>query len=62
MRGSIAAKISVFVGVLVLVISVGLGLIGYYSGSSAVIDQVEQALIMDVEEAVAYLETSFVCS
>jgi ABC-type dipeptide/oligopeptide/nickel transport system permease subunit len=61
-RGSIAAKISVFVGVLVLVISVGLGLIGYYSGSSAVIDQVEQALIMDVEEAVAYLETSFVCS
>ncbi len=62
MRGSIAAKVSVFVGVLVLVISVGLGLIGYYSGSSAVIDQVEQALIMDVEEAVAYLETSFVCS
>jgi hypothetical protein len=61
-RGSIAAKVSVFVGVLVLVISVGLGLIGYYSGSSAVIDQVEQALIMDVEEAVAYLETSFVCS
>lgn len=59
MRGSIAAKVSVFVGVLALVISVGLGLIGYYSGSSAVIDQVEQALIMDVEEAVAYLESQF---
>ena len=50
MRGGIAVKISVFVGVLVLVISVGLGLIAYYSGSSAVIKQVEQALMSEAEE------------
>lgn len=57
MRGSISVKISVFVGVLVLVISVGLGLIAYYSGSSAVIKQVEQALMSEAEEAAKFLES-----
>ena len=59
MRGSIALKISAFVGVLVLVVSAGLGLIAYFSGSSAVINQVEQALLREVEEAVVYLESQF---
>lgn len=59
MKRSIAVRISVFVGVLVLVISVGLGLFAYSRGSSAVIKQVEQALIMEAEEAVEYLESRF---
>lgn len=59
MKRSIAVRISVFVGVLVLVISVGLGLFAYSRGSSAVTKQVEQALIMEAEEAVEYLESRF---
>ncbi|HBN95995.1 MAG TPA: methyl-accepting chemotaxis protein, partial [Firmicutes bacterium] len=59
LKRSIAVRISVFVGVLVLVISVGLGLFAYSRGSSAVTKQVEQALIMEAEEAVEYLESRF---
>ncbi len=59
MRGSIGAKISVLVAVLVIVISAGLGLVAYQVGSSAVIQQVEQALLMEAEEAVHYLQSRF---
>ena len=59
MRKGIALRIGAFVGVLVLIISAGLGILAYYRGSSAVIKQVEQALIMQAEEAVEYLETRF---
>lgn len=59
LRKGIALRIGAFVGVLVLIISAGLGILAYYRGSSAVIKQVEQALIMQVEEAVEYLETRF---
>jgi methyl-accepting chemotaxis protein len=38
---------------------VGLGLFAYSRGSSAVTKQVEQALIMEAEEAVEYLESRF---
>lgn len=59
LRKGIALRIGAFVGVLVLIISAALGILAYYRGSSAVIKQVEQALIMQVEEAVEYLETRF---
>ncbi len=59
LRKGIALRIGAFVGVLVLIISAGLGILAYYRGSSAVIKQVEQALIMQAEEAVEYLETRF---
>lgn len=59
MRKGIALRIGAFVGVLVLIISAALGILAYYRGSSAVIKQVEQALIMQAEEAVEYLETRF---
>lgn len=59
MKKGIALKISVFVGVLILVISAGLGLVAYLRSSSAVTRQVEQALIMQAKEAVEYLEARF---
>lgn len=59
MRGSIAGKISVLVGILVVLISAGLGFAAYRVGSSAVIQQVEQALLKEVDEAVHYLESRF---
>ena len=59
MRGSIALKISAFGGVLLLVGCAWLGLIAYFSGSSAVIIQVVLALLRVVEDAVVYLESQF---
>lgn len=59
MKRSIAARISVYVGVLVLIISAGMGLFAYYRGSSAVIKNVEEALIMQAQEAAEYLESRF---
>ncbi len=59
MKRSIAVRISVYVGVLILIISAGLGLFAYYRGSSAVTKQVEGALIMQAGEAAEYLESRF---
>ncbi|NLL48806.1 MAG: methyl-accepting chemotaxis protein, partial [Firmicutes bacterium] len=59
MKRSIAVRISVYVGVLILAISVGLGLLAYNRGSSAVTKQVEEALIMQAKEAAEYLESRF---
>jgi len=59
LKQGIALRIAVFVGVLVLVVSAGLGLMAYLRSSAAVIKQVEAALIMQAQEAVEYLETRF---
>ncbi|NLJ80948.1 MAG: methyl-accepting chemotaxis protein [Firmicutes bacterium] len=56
---SLAAKISIYVGLLVLVVSVGLGIFAYQNGSSAVLEEVEQALILQAEEASRYVESRF---
>ncbi len=56
---SIAAKIAVYVAVLVLVICSGLGVISYKFGSAAVVDEVNIALEQQAEEASRYLESVF---
>ena len=58
MRG-IALKISVYAAILVLVICVGLGILAYTNGSSAVVEEVEQALIMQAKQAGEYIEGRF---
>jgi len=58
-RRSIAFRISVYVGVLVLIICAGMGYLAYNRGSSAVIRQVEDALIMQAEEAAGYVQSRF---
>lgn len=57
MRRSIAGRISFSVGVLILVICLGLGFLAYLRGSSAVIKQVEQTLLMQAEESAHYVES-----
>lgn len=59
MRKGIALKISIYVGILVLVICGGLGYFAYSRGSSAVKGQVEQALIMQAQEAAGAVESTF---
>jgi len=59
LKRSIAVRISVYVGVLVLLISGGLGIIAYTRSSAAVTKQVEEALIMQAQEAAEYLESRF---
>lgn len=59
MKRSIAVRISVYVGLLVIVFCGGLGVISYFRGASAVTTQVENALLMQAEQAVEYLESRF---
>ena len=56
---SITTKISVYAGILVLIICAGLGFFAYNSGSSAVLGEVEQALVLQAEEAARYVEGRF---
>lgn len=56
MKRGIAFKVSLYIGILVLFICGGLGIFAYTSGSSAVRDQVEQALIIQAQEAAGYVE------
>lgn len=56
---SIATKISVYVGLLVLIVSVSLGWLAYNNGSSAVLAEVEQALVLQAEEASRYIDSTF---
>lgn len=56
---SVAAKASLAIGSLVLVMCVGLALVAYNSSSSAVMEEVEQALMMQAEEASHYVESRF---
>ena len=59
MRRSIAFRMSVYIGLLVLAICSGMGYLAYNRGSSAVINQVEEALIMQAEEAAEYVQSRF---
>ena len=54
---SIATKISLFIGLIVLIICGGLGLLAYTRSSSAVLDQVEQGLLLVAEEASRYVDS-----
>lgn len=56
---SIGVKISVYIGLLILAVCVSLGLFAYSNGSSAVIAEVEQALVMQANEASRYVERGF---
>lgn len=56
---SLGAKISIYAGIVVLILSVGFGFFAYHYGSSAVLAEVEQALIMQAEEAGRYVESRF---
>lgn len=56
-RGSIATKISLFTGLLVLIMCGGLGLLAYTRSSSAVLVEVEQALLLLTEEASRYVNS-----
>ena len=56
---NIATKISVYVGIVVLIACASLGVIAYFDGSAAVIEEVEQALFQQAVEASRYVETRF---
>ena len=56
---SIALKISVYAALLVFIICIGLGILAYTNGSSAVVEEVEQALIMQAKQAGEYIEGRF---
>lgn len=54
---SIAGKIAFYAALLVTLGSVGLAFLAYHYGSDAVVQEVEQALIMQAEESSQYLES-----
>lgn len=58
-KRSVSAKIAIYTGGLILVMCVGLGLLAYYNGSSAVLEEVERALLMQAEQAGEYIESRF---
>ncbi|NMB00710.1 MAG: methyl-accepting chemotaxis protein [Firmicutes bacterium] len=55
---SIASKISIYAGVLVFVICAGLGLFAYSRGTSAVLEEVERALMLQADEASEFVGTA----
>lgn len=57
MKKSIAVRLGVSIGVLILMICLGLWFFSYLGGSRAVINQVETALLMQAEEAAHYVES-----
>ena len=44
MKRSLALRLSIYIAVIVILISAGLGLFSYYKGSEAVLTKVEEAL------------------
>ena len=56
LKRGIALRISLFIGVLVLLISAGFGILAYYQGSATASKQVEEALVMQAGEAAEYLQ------
>lgn len=56
---SLKLKISIYVGLLVFLMSLGLGFLAYNQGSSAVVSEVEQAIRLQAEEGSRYLESRF---
>jgi len=55
----ISTKISVYVGLIILVACGALGIIAFYNGSSAVLSEVKQALEIQVTESVLLVEGEF---
>src|SRR5690554_6452843 len=58
-KWGLGAKIAVVGGILVLLMGVGLSMLAYINGSDAVKTQAEQALGLQAELAVQYLQTEF---
>ncbi|HKM43753.1 MAG TPA: methyl-accepting chemotaxis protein, partial [Limnochordia bacterium] len=56
---TMAAKMSLYVGVLLLVICVVLGVVSYQRGASAVREEINEALSLIAEEGSRYLEATF---
>jgi len=54
---TISAKIALFGGCLTFFICLGLGLLAYQNGSNAVMEEVEQALLLQAEEASRYIDS-----
>ncbi|KLU40867.1 MAG: methyl-accepting chemotaxis protein [Limnochordia bacterium] len=55
----IAAKIAIYVGLFIFATAAGLGLLAYYSGARAVVNEVERALEMQAITAGEYLASRF---
>ena len=53
---SLGAKISIYAGLIILTMSVGFGIFAYLNGSSAVLAEVEQALVLQAQEASEIVE------
>lgn len=58
MRG-LAAKVSIYAGIIVALMCIAFGLFAYYSGSAAVLAEVEQALTQQAGEAIEFVESAF---
>lgn len=56
---SIALRISFYAAALILLVCVALGVMAYWGGSSAVVEEVEQALVTQALQASEYLESRF---
>ena len=56
---SISVRIAVNAAVLVLIICIGIGMLAYKNGSSAVMEEVERALLMQAKQASEYIESRF---
>lgn len=52
---SVSMRIGTYFGVLILLVCVGIGLLAYSNGSSAVKSEVESALVMQAEQAAKYV-------
>ncbi len=55
---SIASKVALYAGILVLLICVGLGLFAYFQGTSAVLEEAEKALTLQAVEAGRYVQAT----
>ncbi|NLY11247.1 MAG: methyl-accepting chemotaxis protein [Firmicutes bacterium] len=56
---SVGAKIAIYASSLILIMCIGLVVLTYYRSSSAVIAEVERALLVQVEQASEYVESRF---
>lgn len=56
MKRSLALRLSIYIAVIVILISAGLGLFSYYKGSEAVLTKVEEALEIQAAQASNYIE------
>ncbi|NLY10891.1 MAG: hypothetical protein GX020_04285 [Firmicutes bacterium] len=56
MKRSISVRISIYIGILLILICTGLGLYSNLKGSSAVMSKVEEALLIQADQASKYFE------